>query len=209
MKILVTRPEPEATELARTLSEAGHQVVKLPLLQIELLEVSLPVLSQNLIFVSKNAVRGFFKNAGDAKGKTLFAVGPGTANLLQAKGFTVLYPDSTEGSKALLALPALQNVQDQTFILVSGTNGREDISEGLCARGAQVERCCVYTSTRIPLDDAQITLLRAPYDQVIITSLDALRYACECGISAESTILVMSSAMLAYARGSGLESRLY
>ncbi|MCX7122945.1 MAG: uroporphyrinogen-III synthase [Gammaproteobacteria bacterium] len=206
MKILVTRPEPEASELANALIDAGHQVVHLPLIQIQFLEWASPPLSQNLIFVSKNAVRGFLRQSMALKGKKIFAMGPGSADLLQAQADEVIYPKSAGGSAVFLDLPELQEVKGQHFTVVSASLGREEIMEGLLARGAQVSRLGVYAATRTLLDQHQKALLREHYDLAIITSLDALRYACEQGLSREIKISILSGNMLKYAEAYGVRN---
>ncbi len=202
MNILITRPEPEASRLAHALTQAGHEVVNLPLLNIEVQAGELDLAHRDFIFVSKNAVRGV-KNLAGLQGKTVFAVGPGTARLLLNEGIEVIYPQTAGGAEALLALPELQQVQGRHFIVVCGDQARTEIAETLTRRGAQVEAVCVYTSHRQLLSPAQRLLLQQPYDLVVMTSLDALRYAIECGISPHAQLTLLSQNMLQCAQDYG------
>ncbi len=205
MKILITRPEPEASVLAHSLRAEGHEVVVLPLLQIQLLAKSeVPVLGEKLIFVSKNAVCGF-QYWALCQGKTLFAMGPGTAGLLRERGLEVVYPQTAGGTEALLSMPDLQDLRGQKWTVIAGRPGRPDLQLALQARGAEVHCHEVYVTRRIPLDAGQRQQLQDQYDLVIITSLDALRYACESGLRSDLKISILSQNMLKYAESHGFQ----
>ncbi len=206
MKILITRPEPEATALCQAIEALGHEGVCLPLLEIQFLDWTCPDAwneIEGVIFVSKNAVRGFGARAS-LQEKLLFAVGPGTAALLQDQGFSVIYPKHAGGSEALLKLPSLQTLPLKRVAVVKGNAGRVEIEAHLRARGLQVETLCVYQVRRAVLNVAQQRLFKRSYDLVIVTSLDALRYACELGLSPHQVVSILSPNMLKYALAQGL-----
>ncbi len=202
MKILITRPEPDASILAKNLIEAGHEVVNLPLLQITLQAQEIVNQGQQFIFVSKNAVRGM-RNLAELKDRPVFAMGPGTAELLESAGLEAIYPHTLEGSQAFLQLPALQQIEGQRFTIICGSAARPELSAGLIARGALVDSVSVYVSQRQILSPAQQQLVQAEYDLVIVTSLEALRYACELGIRRDASISVLSENMLKCAQDYG------
>jgi uroporphyrinogen-III synthase len=246
MKILVTRPEPEATLLATALHRAGHEVVVAPLFDIILLDssalraaflVQSAALKRNkrLIFVSKNAVRGFVKSfkegirldprvreddtdvreddtdivddaTGFAVDTTAFAVGPGTAQLLESYGIHAIAPSSAEGSEALLALPELQCVSGQHFVVVAGKEGRQKIHTILRERGATVENLIVYAAEPRNLSSSEHEAFKAEYDLAIITSPRALERAVVLGLKPSTRLSVLSENMLNLALQFGFSS---
>ncbi len=178
MKILITRPEPEATQLATLLLQDDIEARVLPLLHIRFLnqnpahQTLTP--SDALIFVSKNAVSAYphppIENA-------CFAVGKSTAKLLTEKGFDcVLYPTDGEGSEALLALPELQVVKGRHFTIVCGVEGREVLEKTLIDRGALVSHLITYQTHFRPIEEKDLTLLHEHYDLIITTSTHGLGY---------------------------------
>ena len=91
MRLLVTRPQPEAAETAARLVEAGHLVLVDPLLTIEFSPQ--PAGVQNpaaLIVTSRNAVRAIadWPIAAAWRPLPVFAVGAETARTLAGAGFT-------------------------------------------------------------------------------------------------------------------------
>lgn len=96
MPVIVTRPREEAAQWAERLKAHGIDAVSLPLIQIGpapdplLLAQSRASLAdyRAVMFVSANAVRGFFAGAGEAtlSGARAWAPGPGTADALRQAG---------------------------------------------------------------------------------------------------------------------------
>ncbi len=176
MKILITRPEPEATELSQWLQAEGVETTILPLLKISYTPFLLNT-THRLIFVSKNAVAAY---TGPTLTQACFAVGQSTAEALQQKGFKqVIYPANAQGSEALLQLPELQDIAGQVFTIICGNDSRNLLAETLMARGAKVHKQIVYRSDVIKLSQAELNRLKAPYDLIIVTSSHALRYLAE------------------------------
>lgn len=156
--VLVTRPAAQAEPLCRQLAAAGATVWRLPALAIEPLghaaghRAAAGPLDhyRRVIFVSVNAVaRGaFLLDAARDSGLQLpeiFAIGPATADALEAAGHTVaLPPGGSYDSEALLAAPELQHVAGERILIVRGEGGREHLAQSLQARGATVHYADVY-----------------------------------------------------------------
>jgi uroporphyrinogen-III synthase len=91
MRLLVTRPEPDASREAEALSARGHEPVLAPLLVIEFLgPVPLQLDgAQGLIATSRNAIRALAAHPerDEALKLPLLAVGEGTARQAQELGF--------------------------------------------------------------------------------------------------------------------------
>lgn len=91
MRLLVTRPAPDAGRQAERLKALGHDVIVSPLLKVEFLNPELSVLSraQALIVTSGNGLRAFEANGklASALELPLFAIGSATAKLARQLGF--------------------------------------------------------------------------------------------------------------------------
>ena len=91
MRLLVTRPEPEASELAGRLTALGHTVLIQPLLRIELApELRGIATPAALAFTSANAVRAIatWNAAKRWRAVPVFAVGAATADAVRTAGFS-------------------------------------------------------------------------------------------------------------------------
>ena len=94
MRVLVTRPEPDATSQAERLAARGHEPVLAPLLAIEsATDVPLELDgAQALIVTSRNALRALasHRDLATALQLPLFAVGEATAKAATELGFTTV-----------------------------------------------------------------------------------------------------------------------
>jgi uroporphyrinogen-III synthase len=113
MRLLVTRPEPDASREAEALGSRGHQPVLAPLLTIEFTgPVPLQLDgAQALIVTSRNALRALAAHPelGAALTLPLFAVGEGSARLAQELGFAdVTIGPGTGAELAALMLDELK-----------------------------------------------------------------------------------------------------
>jgi uroporphyrinogen-III synthase len=106
------------------------------------------------IFVSPTAVREGLRAAGTWPAHVdVAAVGPGTQAALAQQGFAnVLAPRSGADSEALLAEPALHNLQGRRVLVFRGAGGRELLAGELAARGAEVRHAECYRRVRPATD---------------------------------------------------------
>src|SRR5690349_15243761 len=90
MRLLVTRPEPDASRTAARLREAGHEVMVQPMLTIALSPppMDMPVPAAVLI-TSQNALRAIINwpSASGWRNVPLFAAGPSSAQVAEKLGF--------------------------------------------------------------------------------------------------------------------------
>ncbi len=150
IKVLVTRPEPQAGRLCQSIQERGGVAYNCPMIDIIPICPTLPLAEWKgydwLVFVSANAVR-FALAAGMAPMADIriAAIGPATAAALEKAGFRVTCqappPFTSEG---LLSQPALQKVADKKLLIVRGQGGRELLPKALADRGAAVTTVEVY-----------------------------------------------------------------
>jgi uroporphyrinogen-III synthase len=135
-----------------------------------------------LIFTSSNAVNFALKaNSGkiaEFEARQIAAIGKATADALKLAGLSIqALPEQNYNSEALLALPAMQNVQGQKILIVRGEGGREELANTLRARGADVCYLNVYKRT-IPNscnNDVSELLEQQQLDIITATSVETLQ----------------------------------
>ena len=184
-RVLITRPAGQAEQLARLVREAGGEPVSVPAIEILPLADPLPfhALAQRLdsfdlaIFVSRNAVRSALALLGSrtwpAQLRTA-TVGQGGREELERRGFSgVITPDTQADSEALLAMPALQQVQGWRIVIFRGDSGRQLLGEELEKRGAAVEYAACYRRVR-PAGEGLAAAWTQGVDAVTISSAEGL-----------------------------------
>ncbi|WP_341502421.1 uroporphyrinogen-III C-methyltransferase [Gallaecimonas sp. GXIMD4217] len=170
MKLLVTRPEPQASRLAEALTQAGFTSLVQPLLAIEALApvTELPK-ADWLIAVSVHAVARLPRPLpADLK---YGAVGEATAQALREAGAPEVLVAEPPTSEGLLALPELQELAGQKVLLAKGEGGRELIQQQLADRGAEVEPLVLYRRRPLSLPEYCAARWRqAGVDRLLLTS---------------------------------------
>ena len=153
IRVLVTRPEPQASRLCQSIQERGGVAYNCPMIDITPLQPALPLAEWRrydwLIFVSANAVR-FALDVGmrPMADVRIAAIGPATAKVLEKAGFPVTcQAPAPYTSESLLTVPALREVAGQKLLIVKGQGGRELLQETLRDRGAEVSVAEVYRRT--------------------------------------------------------------
>lgn len=188
--VLVTRPEHQAENLSRLIERQGGIAVRFPTLEIVSRDDVGPIKStlanldryQWVIFTSVNAVNFALKaNSGKiahTKSVRFAAVGQATAQAMKMAGLPVdLVPDKGYNSEALLAMPQLQQVERQHFLIVRGEGGREQLATTLRSRGAEVSYLEVYKRIIPKIDSSPIAELLEQHrlDVITVTSAEALQ----------------------------------
>lgn len=150
MRLLITRPEPDAAELKAKLLAQGHEVLIEPLLKInfegaEAIDVAG---AQALIATSRNGVRALATSPaiGAARSLPLYAVGPGTAAAAKALGFAQVIM-GPRAAKDLITLIALQaEVNGGPLVYLAGDTVAADVAGELRRLGFHVLEPVVYTT---------------------------------------------------------------
>lgn len=214
LRVLNPRPAAQAGALTAALQAAGADVLALPLLAIEQLPLDDHARAclldldqyQCTVFISANAARLGLDAVADFWPQwpyrlPAFAVGAATRDVLATAGLPVITP-AREDSEGLLALPELQEVAGQRWLLFRGDEGRELLPDTLRARGAKVDVLPLYRR-RLPdaavTQWAAITAAAAPLpDVVLITSSRVWQHWRElAGRDALRPLLVAVSARVA------------
>lgn len=175
MAVVITRPPQEAALWAAQLRERGIPSIVLPLLHIgtapdqDALRRTVDGLDRYaaVMFVSANAVQGFFAHARGLGTARAWAPGPGTRDALLAAGVADDRIDAPSAHAQQFDSESLwQQVRGQLapgdrLLLVRGgdaegrSQGREWLAQQLAAAGVQVDVVVAYTRAVPAWDDAQ------------------------------------------------------
>ncbi len=148
MTILITRPQPEASELAAQLEHMGYQTLIDSMLNIN--PLSFPAIdlraAQAFVFTSANSIRSLPLTLLSSIDKTLpaYAVGEATACVAHEFGFRNLH---TSNAGALELCRQLQKIQAPTkgpIIFFSGKHTAIDLPHILASSNFNTQKHIVY-----------------------------------------------------------------
>ena len=135
MRVLITRPEPDASALAELLRARGHAPIVAPLMTIAVLPHKPPegIEDAVLLFTSANGPRAARAHHVRAA-RRCFAVGEATAKSAREAGFEV--EAVAEGNvESLAALAADRLPKEQLLVHVAGSDLAGDLVGALGAQG--------------------------------------------------------------------------
>ena len=173
-RLLVTRPEPDATDTAGRLAALGLDPVLCPLMELAVLDARLPVPDglSGVILTSANALRALA--ARDALtpyfGLPVFAVGDKTARAARAAGFAEV--TSAEGDAGALIDLLAATAKSGTFFYPSAVETARDLPKALAGAGLLVIAAEVYGMTavsRLP-ETVSTALADGAIDAVLVYS---------------------------------------
>lgn len=158
MTILVTRPEPAASELVSRLKTLGKLAWTLPLIEFTpgrdlkyLPQQITALLPGDLVFMMSQQAVNFahptLQRSAIAWPESLnyYAIGHRTAlSIHTVSNLKVNYPHARETSEALVQLNRLQQVSGKRALILRGSPGRALLGETLTKRGAEVQYCECY-----------------------------------------------------------------
>jgi len=148
MRVLITRPEREATTLATALAQRGHVPVIAPLFHLEILHPPAEFASdlaacQAILVSSANGARALAE-ASEQRGKPVLAVGDTTASTAEGLGFASV--TSASGDAQALAELARSRLDPKAgpLLHVSGIDIAQDFAAALGPDGFEVRRVALY-----------------------------------------------------------------
>ncbi|HEY4408110.1 MAG TPA: uroporphyrinogen-III synthase [Xanthobacteraceae bacterium] len=151
MRLLVTRPEPDAERTAAALRDAGHQVEIAALLRIEPIPgVELgPGPWSAVVVTSNNALRALESHPRRAAllGLPLFAVGRRTAATARAAGF--LDVTAAGGNVQELVRYLREQAGREPLLYLAGHDRSHDLAADLAADGRIVSTAVVYRAVKL------------------------------------------------------------
>jgi uroporphyrinogen-III synthase len=148
MRILVTRPEPDASATGQRLEALGHQVTSEPMLQVEFLPID-PVVfagAQAVIATSRNALRALASSGAcdAATALPIYVVGDKTAEEAKRLGFGRVV---TGPGRARDLAPVIADDAEPAggfLVHVAGENLAFDLGEALAERNIDVRQVTAY-----------------------------------------------------------------
>jgi uroporphyrinogen-III synthase len=190
VRVLVTRPQPQADAWVARLRARGIDAHALPLI-----EIAAPAAAQPLeqawralaryalvVFVSPSAVDAFFGGRPHdvqwPRALEAAAVGPGTTRALHAVGVArVVEPPHDVAqfdSEALWSQLSARDWRGRNVLIVRGDGGREWLADRLRAAGAVTDAVAAYSRRAPAFDSASASTLAAalaaPHDHVWLFS---------------------------------------
>lgn len=151
-RIIVTRPEPDASRFAAELRAAGLAPIVSPAMEIVWLEAPLDLAGVGaLAFTSANGVRAFSRSEASRQAAA-FVVGEMTAAEARAAGFKTI--TVADGDVAGLADKLVEARQRGAFSgavsHISGADQAGDLAAALGAKGVPARRAVLYEARPFP-----------------------------------------------------------
>ena len=195
-RILVTRPEAQATELVDLLWSLGAEPIEAPMIRVEPPEDYAPLdeacelagTFDWIIFTSTNGVDAFLqrlctgpRDVRELKGVRLCAVGAATAERLLRYGLRVdLVPEEHRGEAVVEALRKSEDLSERRILLPRADLARDVLPTELQRTGAEVVDVIAYRTVRTGGDrdegpDIFKMLLEQEIDVVTFTSASTVR----------------------------------
>jgi uroporphyrinogen III methyltransferase/synthase len=179
--VVVTRAREQASALRTRLEELGAEVIELPAIRIEPVDIRLPALAdfEWLVFTSPNGVDAFFDrgltpmgfDARALAGLRIAVIGPGTERALATHGIRAdLVPDRFVAEALLDAFPD-PDTSGARVLLARAEQARDVLPDGLVARGYSVDVLAVYRTVRAEPDESALARVREGHvDAITFTS---------------------------------------
>jgi len=195
MRILITRPRNQADSFANALAGAGFEPIFFPVIEIRPFEenVALDRAIEKLecydwvVFTSVNGVDAFFERmqltteyteSTEKKEKnsvnSVFsvvktaAIGPKTAQALEARGMTLDFVPDEYVAEAIL--PGLGDLRGRWVLLPRAEIARKALPEAIVAAGGVAHEIAVYQTVPAEIDREGLAALKSGVDAVTFTS---------------------------------------
>ncbi|WP_262269296.1 uroporphyrinogen-III synthase [Microvirga yunnanensis] len=201
MRVLLTRPVGQAEELGAVLSAHGIEWLGEPLLRIVPVPWDPGVLAGKaaLLVTSANASRELLRVPGVRRDLPTFAVGPATAEPLQAAGFSNV---QVAGGTAVSLIAFVRRHAEPgagRFLHLSGFDISLDLGAGLAPAGFTVDRVVVYRAVAVERMNAGVMreIAHDRFDAAMF--LSARTAAVFCSLIIAAGLVEASSRMTAIA----------
>jgi uroporphyrinogen-III synthase len=158
MRLLVTRPEPDAGAQAEELRNLGHEPVLQPLLEFHVLDFDWAAVetADALIFTSRNALRALSEkfDPGCIPACPVYCVGSETERRLRQAGFQTIAAVA-ETAEELAGKIARTAAKGASLVHVTGEHQAFDLAQALARDGLCVSTLCVYAMRERSAFDSQ------------------------------------------------------
>jgi uroporphyrinogen-III synthase len=145
MRLLVTRPEPDATRTAEVLRARGHDVLVAPLLATLTIAADFAGPYDGVVMTSANAARALAAHPrrGELAHLACFTVGNRTAEAARTAGFAdTISADGALGD--LVELVSARFDRSARLLYLAGEDRAGDLAGDLAKRGITVDTVVVY-----------------------------------------------------------------
>ncbi|MEP3630658.1 MAG: uroporphyrinogen-III synthase [Hyphomicrobiales bacterium] len=152
MRVLVTRPEPDASLTAERLRAAGYEVLIAPMLETVFLNEPLDDMhTGDFVVTSRNGVRALAKVADEEtrETRTLYTVGDATAALARGFGFKHIRSASGAVDQLVDLIGPARSDDRAGLIYVCGRDRKGRLEDKLKANGWQVDVAVRYYSDSV------------------------------------------------------------
>jgi len=168
MKVIITRPSPDAEDFAAEIEGAGATAINSPVMVIRPRAVAIDLAGVGaLAFTSSNGVRVFASLSVERTFKT-FAVGAATAAAARREGFKDIATASgdVEGLANLIA----KSKPSMPVLHLAGSERAGDLVGSLAERGLAARRAVIYDAVEIaaPSPIAAAALTENPADCAVV-----------------------------------------
>jgi uroporphyrinogen-III synthase len=153
VKILVTRPEPEAQATVDRLAGRGFEAIAAPVLRIRPVpDAPIPLDCAALLVTSANAVRALEgrPETGRLLAKPVFAVGDRTAEVARGAGFSDVRSAAGDVGDLERMIVSAVGPNAGRLVHLSGRETAGDLQGRLAAAGFDAERIVVYEAVAAP-----------------------------------------------------------
>ncbi|MFZ0571020.1 MAG: uroporphyrinogen-III synthase [Rhodomicrobium sp.] len=146
MRLLVTRPEPDASALAEELRALGHEAAVQPLLEFRVLDFDpAPVIAADaLIFTSGNSIRALRERPGFGySSQSVFCVGSETERRVREGGFKNIAATAATAEELTAKILAAAT-KGLRLVHVTGEHQAFDLAAALSREGLSIGTLRVY-----------------------------------------------------------------
>jgi len=186
MRLLVTRPEPDALKLRAVLEDHGHEATVEPLLHVSFSDPDPIDLEgvQALVATSRYALRALKSHPlrGEARKLPLFAVGRATATEARTLGFEMVVTGAGTGHELVAHIVSVVDPAGGLILHLAGDTLSVDLKGELETHGFRVARPVVYrmqaattlsddTIEQLALGEIEGVILMSPRTATIYASL--------------------------------------
>src|SRR5215207_5587973 len=175
-RILITRPRAQADDFAERLRSAGYEPIFFPVIEIKPIENNVALeraLSKLecydwLVFTSINAVDVVFRQLHALSLPQVAAIGPKTAEALQARGITPDFVPNEYVAESIL--PGLGDIRGKWILLPRAEIARKALPEAIFEAGGVPHEIAVYQTLPVQPEPGGLAALKSGEDIVTLTS---------------------------------------
>ena len=168
MRVLVTRPIEDASEIASALKARGHEAVIAPLMSIIYNDEAPLFLDgvQAIIATSANGVRALARRTS-LRELPVFAVGPQTAAEARKVGFADVKSADGDSEALVAAVPGWASTKGGALLHATGKDGAGRVAADLRAQGFDVRTAVLYEMIAVTALPPEASM---PVDAVLLFS---------------------------------------